>query len=136
MSDLAESQAANVTPPRRGAVVAIIADATARSYDLTTLALGGLPWKLNQADWIYLTLQADGGRIYFHFRPDAGADLNDATIGAAGTPIAFTNAACAMVPDGGAFALRIQRNTDRYLVMKTSTGVATLRLHASSDPGL
>lgn len=131
MATIGEQLAARVLPPRRGAVLALTVDSTARSYALGSLAFGGhTPAASPRRNEVYLTLQADGGAIYFYFHSSTDADLNEATVIAAGGTLAFNAAYCAVIEDGQTAQVCIDRALDKYLVVK---GTGTLRLYASSE---
>lgn len=132
MTHIAEHQAANILPPRRGAVLAIAVDTTARAYDITTIDLGDV-YKAAHGDEVYLTLQADGAKVYYHFKETTGGTgLDNTAAVAAGGTIAFADTYGAFVGDGERVQERITRNLDKFLVVKTASGTATLRIWASS----
>lgn len=131
-----EGQAANVRPPRRGACIALTVDSTARAYDLTGLTFGGgKPSEDGSgARNVFLTLQAETADVYFHLSSTNSADINQATVIAAGGTLAFANTSCAVLKYGtDGTPVRLDRGVDKYLVVKTSAGTATLRIWASSD---
>lgn len=136
-STIAEEQAAAVQPPRRGEVIALGIDTTARAYDLTSLALAGIT---PDGDGVrrletWLTMQSDGGDVYYHFSATNSAVLdNTAAIGAGGT-IAYANTYGAKLKQDDRHEFRLNRAKDKFLVVKTSTGTATLRFWCSSNPG-
>lgn len=135
MSSQVGLQAENIVPPRRGYCAAVTVDSTARSYLLTSIAFGKAYNESNASDAIYLTLQNVGSvGIYFHFHDSTDADLNDATVVAAGGTLAFSAAAGMFIGPNSMVDVRIVRATDKYLVLKTSSSSATLRLYASSQP--
>ncbi len=138
MTDRAQTQAANVVPPRRGLVWAQAVDVTARPYNIALLPFGGKAiCNANQVDHIYLTLQADGGDVYYYFDSATGSALLDTTTNAAGTPLTATTMSAAMaakVPSGSSVDVRIERNLDSWICVKTSASTATLRVYASSGP--
>ncbi len=128
-------QAANITPPRRGATIALGVDATARAYDMNALALGGFtPNDANSIQsFVYLTLQADGGDVFFYFTDATHADLDDGAQITAGTALSFANTHCAKIKADALHEVRINRHVDRWLVVKCSSGTATLRFWPSSE---
>ncbi len=135
MSGHAQHQAANIAPPRRGAVIALGVDTTARPYDISALALGGYtPHNANnRQEYVFLTLQADGGDVYFHFASATASDLDNAAAIAAGGAIAFANTYGAKIPVNTEQTLRIDRTQDKFLIIETASGTATLRFWASSE---
>lgn len=136
---VAQNQAANVAPPRRGAVLALGVDTTARAYDLQPLNLGGYtPNGANiRAEYAYLTLQAEGGDVYFYFANGAAAvdvdDVDPAAIIAAGGALAYANTYAARLVSDSSLDVRILRSQDKFLVVRATTGTPTLRFWASSE---
>lgn len=127
-------QAMNVVPPRLGKVAAQAVDATSRVYDLTALALGGATWRSGVKDFLYLTIQADGADIYYALDSVNTGTINDTAATAAGSPMAFGTTAPVVIKNGLSAEVRIARDVDRYLLLKTATGTATARIYASSQP--
>lgn len=134
MGNRAEDQAFNVVPPRRGAVLALSVDTTARAYDLTGLSFGAAYNANDAVDSIYLTLQAQSGDVFFYFGTATSSDMDNTAVIAAGGTLAFANTYCAWLPQNASVDLRIVKTQDKFLVVKTSTGTATLRFYASSQP--
>ena len=132
---VATEQASNIAPPRRGAVIALGVDATARPYDLNELAFGGFTPKgaNNQQSFVYLTLEADGGDVFYYFTDATHSDLDDGAEITAGSTMAFANTYCAKIKEDSLHEVRINRGVDRWLVVKCSSGTATLRFWASSE---
>lgn len=128
---LAAALAANIRPPRRGAIVTHGIDTTARPLDLTTLSFG--EGADADSQYVFLTLQCamGGGTIYYNLSPTTQSDLNQATVVAAGSPIAFANAGGFELPPGAIHSFLIDRVLDNFLIVKASAA-ATLRLFASS----
>src|SRR6516162_2435691 len=115
MSDNAVRQANNVVPPRHGSVAALSVDATARSYDLTALTLGGNAFGQQWPEEVYLTLQADGSDVYLLFHSASASDLDNTQSVSAGGTLAFANTYAAKLPAGGAVDFRIRRNVDKFI---------------------
>jgi hypothetical protein len=134
-STIAQEQAADTSPPRKGAVLALTIDSTARAYDLTALDLGGFAFSVGRRNEVFLTLFADGGDVYYYFASDNTATVDDTAVVAAGGTLAYANGYAMKLPSGAAHSVRINRATDKYLQVKTSAGSATLRLFASSPAG-
>jgi hypothetical protein len=130
MSFLSTEQADNVTPPV--SVWAQTVDATSRAYDLTGLALGGDTYSSVRADYIYLTIQADGADLYVAFGVDNSKTIAQATAVAAGGTPAFATTSCMKIPDSQERCYRINRAVDKFLYLKGS-GAGTARIYASSD---
>ena len=126
------------TPPRKGAVLALTASSTGYSYSLLPLTLGGFkPAAGNtKPNKVYLTLQADGGKVYFVFANDDTITLT--TTGAqsaASADAAFVNTMCAFVGDGVTTNdICIDRRIDTRIHIICESGLTTapiLRLWAS-----
>lgn len=130
----AEHQAANVVPPRRGKIIALAVDATARPYDLRALDLAGyIGGDKPDSRHVYLDLQAVGGDVWLQFSPDTQNDLNPAAALAAGSPLAYDNTHGSRIPQNAERSVRIDRSVDKWLTVRTSSGAATLILSASSE---
>lgn len=131
----ATRQADNILPPRRSAIIALAIDSTARAYDMSVLTLAGNTFSSTQKGVrLYLTMQADGGAVYFQLSSSNSATLSDTASITAGSALAFANTYGAKIESGGSVDVRIDRLDDRYLVVKTASGTATLRFWASSQP--
>jgi hypothetical protein len=134
MSDRASAQADNVTPPRNTKIIALTVDSTARSYDLTAISLPDA-YKLGQRNDVYLTLQADGAKIYLAFHSATASTLSDTAAVAAGAALAYSATYAGYIPDGAAVEVRISRDVDKFLQVKCASGSsAILRFWASSPP--
>jgi hypothetical protein len=134
MSQMAEEQAANVLPPRRGEVLALAVDATARPYALSGLTLAGkVPEGAGSRFELYVTVQAVTADVWLHFASATASDLDPAAALAAGSALAFANTYGWRVPSGTEQSFRLDRATDKFLVCRTSSGTATLLLRASSQ---
>ncbi len=133
----APDQAAKFHAPRRGAIIALEVDSTARSYNIQSLALGGkLPDAAGSVPLeVDLFMQAETNDVFFHFRSDAGAaDLSDTAKVAAGATLAFDNTYAALLEAGERpTRVRINRALDKYLVVKAATTSGVLRFWAVSD---
>lgn len=131
-----QNQAFNVTPPRRSDGFALSVDSTARVYDVGSLAWGGRTFDEAAADKaLFLTLEAETADVYYRFRGDSGAaDLNQATVIAAGGTVALQVTFGSHLVSNTSRDVRIDRLFDRYLEVKTSAGTATLRVSISSNP--
>lgn len=133
----AENQAANLVPPREGAIFAITLDATSRPKDLGNLALGGVA--IAKGGSVYLTLRANV-KWWYRFSPVNTGTINEATADAAtlgattdGTsPNTFPATAAIEVSADEFVHVRVDRLVDRFLLVKGS-GAGILRGWASSD---
>ena len=131
----ATGQSDNIVPPRLGKIVAQAVDATARPYDLTALALGAAFHNDGTDEYIYVDLHAEGNDIYFQFNSATSAVLDDTIAVAAGGTMAFANTSPMRLVAGTTFPMRIQRNVDKFLILKCKAAqTATLRMYASSQP--
>lgn len=126
----------NVLPPRVQKIWVQAVDATSRAYDLTALNLGDV-YNAPHSIYVYLTMRAEGGDVYFGFDSVNTDTIDDtAAITAGTTPSStnFTTTSCWVIPNGQTVRMRILRNVDKYLYLKTSTGTAKCRIYASSHP--
>lgn len=129
------AQDADIQPPRVGQVIALAIDATARAYDLTALAFNGEPWHAVVAQTLYLTMRNDSAAtsIYFQFGVTNTAVLDPAAVVAAGGALVYANTYGDFIPAGGVVNVRIHRDQDKFMVVRTASGTATLRFYASSE---
>lgn len=114
--------------PRRGSVIALTVDSTARPY-----RLDNIPLVTEGASRMFVALQADGGAIYYYFSDASHDDLDEATIIAAGDTLEFGDEYGAMLTDGAIHDLALDADVDKYLIVKTISSDATLRIFVSSD---
>lgn len=139
----AEHQYAEIAPPRRGAVLAIEVDSTARAYDMVSLALGGFtPQKAQrEQSHVVLWMQAETNDVYFYFAEgEVGTvattdvdDIDNTAKVAAGGSLAFANTYAAVIKAGNApIRVRIDRGVDRFLVLKAASTSGLLRVWAGS----
>lgn len=134
MGTAAEHAFANVTPPRRGECLALEVDATARPYDLRSLPLAGFAPKESKAnERVFVTLQALTADVWFYFASVDNDDLDPTADIAAGQPLAYADTYGDRLAIGSSIRLRIDRQQDKFLVVRTSSGTATLLLRASSE---
>src|SRR5882762_3273209 len=134
----AVSQDANIQPPRRGQVVALTVDATPRAYALTGLTLNAQKFQQNSNEHLFLTLRNDNAttNLYYLFSDVISAALDPTLAVAAGSPLAFSDAYGDFIPPSSAVNVRIQRGIDKFLIVRTGTGTAILRLYPSSESSL
>lgn len=136
MGTVAEAQAASSTPPRRGAVLAIDVDSTARAYDITALDLGGYTPEADheRRNEVVLYLQADTNNVFFYFHSATTSDLSDTAKVTAGAAATFANTYAAVLKTSDPpLKLRINRNLDRFLVVKAASTAGVLRVWAGSE---
>ena len=135
---IAEHQYCELRPPRRGLILAVTVDSTARAYDLSALDLGndGQP-PVTPGDrprFVDLFMSADTNDVYFQFAPDTSVvSLDNAgTVAAGGSPV-VTNAMGALLKAASLpIYFRINRQTDRYIIVKAASTAGTLRIWAAS----
>lgn len=139
----ARDQVSECMAPRRGAVIALEVDSTARAYDLKTLAFGGVtPDEAGRNPiHVMLWMQAETNDVYFYFADGevgtvattdvAGID-NTAKV-TAGSALAFANTYAPVLKAGnGPLPVRINRAVDRFLVVKAASTSGVLRFWAAS----
>lgn len=129
-------QADDILPPRKGQVLVFNVDANARSYNLQAVLLAGFKDNSvnNQPQFMYVTLEADAGDVYFVFANDNTPTLDPATAIALGGAVVLSNTYCFRIPQNQERHVRINRNVDKFLHIRTSVGAAVLRFYASSVP--
>lgn len=124
-------------PPRRGAVKAITVDSTARSYNITTLPLGG-----NTPDGAASTptevdvwFQATTNDVFIYFTETSGtSNLDDTAAIAAGaaTLTAFETTHAAVIEAGESpVCFRLNRAVDKHMVVKAASTSGVLRFWAA-----
>lgn len=130
----ATQQADNIRPPRRGEILALGVDVTARPYDLKALALDGYaPNESTGPAHVYISLTAITADVYFYFAPATANDLDPtAAVAAGGTP-AYANTHGWRLVANTEQRLRINRALDKFLVIRTAAATATLLIRASSE---
>lgn len=137
MGAFVEDQLANVQPPRRGECFTLSVDTTARPYDLSTLAFGGVSVEggNSRRDETFVTIRAITADIWLHFSQATASDLdNTATIAVGGT-LAYANTMGGVILAGQEIRVRLDRSRDRFMICKTSAGTATMLFRVSSHPG-
>jgi DNA-binding beta-propeller fold protein YncE len=130
MSNEADRQAQNVTPPFASATPAEGTTAIATSTSSASIDFNDYPAFFGR----YVALQADGGKIYVTFDDDSTHSINEATTGstlANGTTEAIPWA----IPDGTTLNVRLERTTHRYLHHKAASGTPTLRIRTTTPLG-
>jgi len=137
MASIAEQQVAVLRAPRRGAVVCLEVDSTARPYDLSTLNIGGNAAPeagLSQRKEVCIWMQAQTHDVFFYFHTATANDLSDTAKISAGGAMAFDNAYGATLKVGNPpILVRIDRKLDRWLVVKAASTAGLLRVWAASD---
>jgi hypothetical protein len=139
----AQDQIAECMAPRRGAVIALEVDSTARAYDLKALALGGhTPTEAGTNPvHVMLFMQAETNDVYFYFADgEVGSvattdvdDIDNTAKVSAGSALAFANTYAPVLKAGnGPLPVRINRAVDRFLVVKAASTAGVLRFWAAS----
>lgn len=134
---IVEHQYCELRPPRKGTVLTIAVDSTARAYDLSALDIGNdgtapiSPGDRPRSVMLFMT--ADTNDVYFYFDSVSSAVLdNTAVVAAGGSPV-YSTAFCALLKAANLPTyFRINRQTDRFLVVKTATAAGNLRIWAAS----
>ncbi|MBX3202328.1 MAG: hypothetical protein KF894_29640 [Labilithrix sp.] len=133
MGTAAEHAIANVTPPRRGEVLVLATDTTVRAYDLRFLPLAGFaPRESRTREHVFVSLTAVEGDLHFYFAPTPSLDLDEDAELAAATALAYAPEHCDVLKEGASVRLRIDRQRDKYLVVKGSAA-GKIILRASSE---
>jgi len=131
----AEQQKATTIGARRGQIVAIAVDGTARSYDLRLLPFGGQAFQQSFKEAVFITLANDGGvPLYYQLNQDGTADIDPSANIAISNPPAFTNTHCQAIFSNTKEVIRLDRFVDKFIVIRTAGSATTLRLSVSSPP--
>lgn len=122
--------------PAIGSAVVITTDASAQTYDLGTLGLGGLPTGAQDGTLpgdVYLTLYAETASVTVAFGASTG--LGPVTVAggaiAVGGTAALSATAGVQIAAGSSLRVRYNRTAHRYLYLLGS-GAGTLRIVPSS----
>lgn len=130
----ATRQSDNVTPAEFTKVLVVAVDATSRVYDLSLVALGATFDRLGH---LYVKFTADGGNVYYSLGTNASPTVdNTAALSVGSTVNGFTTNGAGIFVNLIPEHVRLDRSAHRYLCIKTSTGTANLRIHASSQPSV
>jgi len=133
-SDEALQQAADFLPPRRGAVLAITLDTTARPYDISGLTADGVS-SLERGHDVYITIQAEGADVFYYFSSATASDLSKTAAITAGAAAAYDNTHPARIVVDQQAHHRLNRAVDKWLILQGSAaGIA--RLYFSSPTAL
>lgn len=139
MGTTAEQHLAANWPPRRGSILAITVDSTARPYDLTGLAIGQAEapeQDINRRLETFLMLQAETNDVYFYFDSATGSSLADGTTIGAGSALAYASAYCAVLKAGNQpLKVRIDRAIDKFIILKAASTSGVLRMWVASPAG-
>ena len=122
-------------PPRRGKVIAMTLDVTAREYDLNAVEFGGLlqSTRAGQENHVCLRFEAIGTNLWLYFCDTSQAvDLDPAILIAAGGAVAFDVKAPGLVPSGQYRDYWIDRRFDRYLTFR-GAAAGSVRIHAVTE---
>lgn len=134
---LVDYQAFELRPPRKGLVLAITVDSTARPYDLAALDIGNDGAPPNGAGdrprSVMLWMQAETNDVYFYFDSATSNALDNTAAVAAGAAATYANTYAAVLKAGNVpQAFRINRTTDRWLILKAASTAGVLRIWAAS----
>jgi hypothetical protein len=126
-----QAAADGVLPPVRGGIYANQATTTTKYVDLWARRTDPTTGASEQR-WLtsrYLTLQADGGDVYF-----ALVDTNAQTLNPATEDGTLNTAHCIKICDGDRLDVLVPSHDThwQYLAFRTASGTATLRLWPSS----
>lgn len=132
MMAIVENQAHNIAPARRGEIaVYTLSTATKwHSLNATVTPLGASVGVKNYWRKRYITLQADGGDIYYCFTDD-----NATAIDPTSSPDGIGTATCALVSSGTEKHILVPGVTDTallYLALISASGTPKARLWVSS----
>lgn len=130
----ASQQSAQYMPPRAGQVLAITTSATARSYDISKLAMGGYsPSGVAHPQEVDLYMQAESNDIWFYFATASDTNISVSGADADGaSPLTFgASYAIRLVKDALPIRVRIRRGTDKFLTVRGAAG-GILRMWAAS----
>lgn len=135
-----EHQYTELRPPRRGLVMAIAVDSTARPYDLGALDIGndGQPpdGPSDRPRFVNLWMQAETNDVYFHFSDATHNDLADTgkvTAGSTTTPAYDPTYGAVLKAGNPPVYFRLNRTTDRWLIVKAASTAGVLRFWAESS---
>ncbi|MCW5834503.1 MAG: hypothetical protein KIS78_19030 [Labilithrix sp.] len=108
-------------------------DTTVRAYDLRFLPLADFaPRESKAREHVFVTIQAVSGDLYFYFSQTPDLDLDEDDELAAGTALEYATEYCDLLKEGASVRLRLNRQRDKYLVVKGST-TGSMLLRASSE---
>jgi len=138
-----QDQDGNVIPSRAGFVMNQAVDSTSRGYDMRKLQFADETFTVrqaSQANLVWVDLTAEGADVYYVFDSAAvGTNtLDDTSINAVGVawtgfPAAGTHTHAGVIKVGTSRQVRIDRQQDITLILKTASGTANLRINQSSQ---
>ena len=83
---------------------------------------------------MYLTLQNDSTTTNIYFTTsNQAATVDPTSVLGAGSTLAFGAAQCPFIPPNGTAMVRIRRDQDLFLNLRTASGTSTIRFGASSE---
>lgn len=127
-------RSARVLPPRRGQGIAVVVSSTPQVYDLRDLEFDGKDDY--DGRYVTLTLAARTATIYYYFSETDDTDIDPAIVIDEGDPLEFDTRVAIPIDAGAFHTVEIDRQKDKYLVLVTAGGGATLRLWPSSVAGI
>ena len=119
----AENQNANIVPPRTNGTFAFTLDNTSRRKDLGALDLAGVP--VAKGGSVFITVYANV-KWWFRMSATDSGSVDETAIDAAVAAVTFQAGACIEVQAYQPVDIRIDRTTDRYLMVK-GAGAGTMR---------
>ncbi len=134
MAYVVQEQHARTEAPRRGECIALTVDATTSAYPLGSLALSGFTPEGDavRRNEVFVTLRAITADVWFYFSNGSSTALDNTAAVADGGTLAYADTYGWMIPAGQESRMLIDRSRDTHLVVKTSSGTATLLIRASS----
>lgn len=135
MNSAVATQSFHVVPPRKGKVIALAVDATAREYDMRSLQLDGwAPGEGATSKTVFVTLQAitADAWIYFASAHAASQVLDSTSKISAGSALAYADTYGWRIKADSEQRFCLHRALDQYLVVQGST-TGILLLRASSE---
>lgn len=131
----AEQHDANIQAPRRGEIMAQAVDATARAIDMKLLSFNGQPFNASQKEYVFVTLTNESATttVYYYFSQTNDTTGMDpaAVVSAGGAPSLRTSDPWPLYPLQKE-PVHLQRDLDKFLIVRTASGTATLRIGTSS----
>lgn len=137
MGGYSEDIANIITPPRRGAIIRITLDTTARAYDLRSMVFGRSAAPdptVPNGDKVMLRIRAITADVHYYLASDDTVTLDSAAVIAAGGAMTLLGTFCDTIPAGQFEDVTISRDTDKYLHIKGSAA-GTVVIRPSSMVG-
>lgn len=126
-----------ITPPRRGLIIRITLDTTARAYDLRSMLFGrsvAPDPAVPNGDKVMIRIRAITADVHYYFAEDNTVTLDSSAVIAAGGAMTLLGTFCDTIPAGAFEDVTINRDIDKYLHIKGSAA-GTVVIRASSMVG-